>query len=521
MSPPTSRQVSPVMLQLHLNGKPRQSPLCAQLGAMLAQLPPAQMRSSVRGQPRAPLCGMGVCQECRVQVNGQQALACQTLCAPDQSINTRTALLDSNAEPQALAEAQDCELLIIGTGPAGLHAALAAAPSGMRITLLDDNPAAGGQIWRQGREVAPPLARLLDELGRHANVRWLQGLRVVGRAGAQALLVEGAEQGYVLHYQRLVLCTGARELLLPFPGWTLPGVTGAGALQALIKGGLPVRGQRIVLAGSGPLLLAAAATARAAGARVQLIAEQAPWAALREFGAGLWRHPAKAWQALRLLQSGYQADTLVREAHGTLQLEAVTVERQGRLEFMPCERLACGFGLVPNVELGQLLGCTLAEHGGLHTDAQLQTSVPHIWAAGECTGHSGAELAAAQGQLAGLSAAGVSQPQDQAARLQRRLQQGLAWSQRVREHFALSDAVRQLARSNTLLCRCEDVPLSAVLPFDDWISAKLQTRCGMGACQGRICGAAARTLLGWQVPAPRQLLGPVRLSTLASVPPQE
>ena len=160
-----------------------------------------------------------------------------------------------------------CDLLIIGAGPAGMAAALAAAPSGMRIVVVDDNPAPGGQIWRDGPGVQlPTLARQYREgLARHSNIEVLSGTRVVGlgdrvHAGdAPTLILENATRGWTQHAGRTILCTGARELLLPFPGWTLPGVTGAGGLQALIKGGVEVRGRRIVIAGTGPLLLAAAA----------------------------------------------------------------------------------------------------------------------------------------------------------------------------------------------------------------------------------------------------------------------
>ena len=169
------------------------------------------------------------------------------------------------------------DILIVGAGPAGMAAALAAAPSGARIAVLDDNPAAGGQIWRDGPQAhLPALAREhRRSLEAQANIELLPASRVVALAGPQALLVEDSEQGRVIEYTKLILCTGARELLLPFPGWTLPGVTGAGGLQALIKGGLPVAGERIVIAGSGPLLLASAATARDNGARVLHILEQA------------------------------------------------------------------------------------------------------------------------------------------------------------------------------------------------------------------------------------------------------
>ena len=259
--------------------------------------------------------------------------------------------------------AERCDLLIVGAGPAGMAAAIAAAPSGMAITVVDDNIHPGGQIWRDGPGVQlPPLARQhRDALARHPHIRLLCGTRVVGLGGpaapgdAPALLLEDAERGWVQHCHRLILCNGARELLLPFPGWTLPGVTGAGGLQALIKGGLSVKGQRIVVAGTGPLLLAAADTARKAGAQVIRIAEQAPWQALAAFTLQLPRWPAKALQASTLLNRHWRTSSHVLQALGQGQLASVQMQRGTQQETLACDRLACGFGLVPNTQMGQLL----------------------------------------------------------------------------------------------------------------------------------------------------------------------
>ena len=153
---------------------------------------------------------------------------------------------------------EDFDLLIIGAGPAGMAAALAAAPSGLRIGVIDDNPLPGGQIWRDGVHAHLPAnaRRHRAALAAAQNIQLFTATRVVAIAGPQQLLLEDGERAWRARYAKLFLCTGARELLLPFPGWTLPGVTGAGGLQALIKGGVPVAGERLVIAGSGPLLLA-------------------------------------------------------------------------------------------------------------------------------------------------------------------------------------------------------------------------------------------------------------------------
>lgn len=420
-----------------------------------------------------------------------------------------------------------CDILIIGAGPAGMAAALAAAPSGAAITLVDDNPEAGGQIWRDGPGASlPPLARQHREaLARHTNITLLRGTRVVGlgdapTAGdAPTLLLEDAERGWAQHSRRLILCTGARELLLPFPGWTLPGVTGAGGLQALVKAGLPVQGQRIVVAGTGPLLLAAAATAAKAGAQVVRVAEQAGWRALAGFAMQLPRWPAKAMQALTLLQPQLRAGSHVLEARGDGQVQAVRLRTPSGEESIACERLACGFGLVPNTHLGQMLGCTLGgplSHGlGLQVDAQMCTSVANVYAAGECTGFGGSERALAQGTLAGHAAANHTTP---VQALQATLRRWEGFAQALQHSFALDDALKTLARPDTLVCRCEDVPHAELVRRSGWIDAKLHTRCGMGACQGRICGAATQQLFGW-TPAPaRHLLAPARIATLAAAP---
>ena len=150
---------------------------------------------------------------------------------------------------------QSCDVLVVGGGPAGIAAATRAAERGLKTVLVDDNLQLGGQIWRA------PAGRPL-ELNRQATV-WIDKLkdskatihlenRVVARVSERQVLVEGKSGAKEISYGDLIIATGARERFLPFPGWTLPNVTGAGGLQALVKGGLPVSRKKIVVAGSGP-----------------------------------------------------------------------------------------------------------------------------------------------------------------------------------------------------------------------------------------------------------------------------
>ncbi len=412
-----------------------------------------------------------------------------------------------------------CDILIIGAGPAGLAAALAAAPSGASIAIVDDNPAPGGQIWRDGPAAHLPRAarQLRDAVAAFGNVRIFSATRVVAASAAQTLLLEDADHGWHITWRKLILCLGARELLLPFPGWTLPGVTGAGGLQALVKSGMPVAGERIAIAGSGPLLLAAAATARKAGAQVLQIAEQASLAAVAGFAAQLWRWPGKAVQALALASPRYATSTRIVAALGQDQVESVRLQQGARVWELACDRVACGFGLVPNVQLAQLLGCGLAvDASGVQSiavDALQATSLPHVYAAGECTGFGGSERALAQGRIAGYAAVGDTAAAQQHAPERARWD---SFARQLQHSFALQPQLKQLPAADTVVCRCEDVRFEQLTPCSGWTDAKLHSRCGMGACQGRVCGAATQFLLGWTPPAPRVPLVPARIGTLAA-----
>jgi NADPH-dependent 2,4-dienoyl-CoA reductase/sulfur reductase-like enzyme len=404
------------------------------------------------------------------------------------------------------------DLLIIGAGPAGMAAALAAAPSGARIVLLDDNPLPGGQIWRDGPQASLPdqARQMREQLQACSNIRRHAGTRVIACAGPKELLVEDADRGWLIGYDLLILCTGARELLLPFPGWTLPGVTGAGGLQALIKGGLPVHDERLVIAGSGPLLLASAATAKHNGAQVLRIAEQASTAAVAGFAAQLPRWPHKLMQSFALFDRHYRTGTHVLAALGSTRLEGVRLKQQGKIVELECDRLACGFGLIPNTQLGQALGCELAEQA-LAVDAWQTTSRADHYAAGECTGFGGSELALVEGAIAGHAAVGNTHA---ARALWPRRARWQGFAKALNHAFTLDPQLKSLAQADTLVCRCEDVPYSALAGHTNWREAKLASRCGMGACQGRVCGGALQHLFGWQPSAPRPPFSPARIETL-------
>lgn len=473
-------------------------------------------RTSIRGEPRGPLCGMGTCFECRLSIDGELVRSCR---APaERSPNGSS---QNGMRPGSMRAAQPRELLVdiavIGGGPAGLAAAASAGASGRRVALIDDNPDTGGQIWRRdGAAERGSEARRWHSACEDARVHFERGATLFDAPNRHELWIEAPSGPLRVRAERLILATGSRELFLPFPGWTLPGVVGAGGLQALAKTGFDVSGRRIVIAGSGPLLLAVAAHVRKKGAEVVVVAEQAPRRALARLGLELLGHPQKLRELGRLERALFGVPRHYRSfpsaAHGSDKLEAVTLVHSGRPERIRCDVLAVGFGLVPEVALGVHLGCAL-ELGALQVDALQATSVDRVFAAGECTGIGGAELAVLEGRIAGLAAA---ERTEDAKKLWRARERGRRFSAALTRAFRLRGELRSLASDDTVICRCEDVPLGAVRRYETPRYAKLQTRLGMGPCQGRVCGPALEFLLGWPSPQPRSPFFPTSLEAFAA-----
>ncbi|QNP69200.1 FAD-dependent oxidoreductase [Streptomyces roseirectus] len=451
-------------------------------------------------------------------------------------------------------------LAVIGAGPAGLAATLAAAARGVRVTLVDAGQGPGGQFWRQP---APELRARRPQALHHQWRTWKRlrtGLDTHLTAGRVTYLtdhhvwcVERESAGFTVHAllgpeqerpvsvraDGVLLATGGYEKVLPFPGWTLPGVITAGGAQAMLKGGLVLPGRTAVVAGTGPLLLPVATGLASAGARVVAVVDSTdPRAFVRRAGV-LVREPTKlaegAGYAARLLRYGVKAVMChaVLEAHGTERLEGVTVaalDRRGRpvpggTRYITCDTLAVSHGLLPHTDLADGLGCGL-DGSAVRVDAEQRTDVPGVWAAGEATGIGGATLSLAEGHIAGRSAA---------ARLRGILPDPASWAPaartrtRLRTFFTALDSVytpparwAEQVTDDTVVCRCEEVTAGAVreavggLGAGDLRTVKLLTRAGMGWCQGRVCEAGVAGVAGCPpTPGRRLLARPVPLGVLA------
>ncbi len=438
-------------------------------------------RTSVSGAPRGPLCAMGTCFECRATIDG---------------VEHRRSCLDSGAEPAKL-ESDRFDIAVAGGGPAGIAAAVRASEAGKRVVVLDSGARAGGQIWR-GRfpRAAPGRRREVARRPRTLPRRRRDGRR---RPRDLARIPDRGSTGKRSRRAR----RGTRRAGERRPR-AVPSVSRLDASERLRNrrraGAREVRrvvpGKRVVLAGSGPLLLPAAATLSKGGANVVLVAEQAPAARIAFFAAGLWRSPRLWADAARYRRAfapaRYAPGTWAVEAQGKDRISEVLLTNGRRRWTEACDVLCTGYGLVPNTELARLLGCEM-DGEAVTVDALQETSVPGVFCAGEPTGVGGVDLAILEGEIAGACAAGEAPPDALlASRLRLR-----GYSRRLDRAFRLRSELREMASPDTIVCRCEDVRLGELDPAWSPRQAKLYTRAGMGPCQGRVCGPALAFHFGW------------------------
>jgi NADPH-dependent 2,4-dienoyl-CoA reductase/sulfur reductase-like enzyme len=425
-----------------------------------------------------------------------------------------------------MVESLRADVLVVGAGPGGLAAAVHAAEAGAKVLVVDARGAPGGQIWRNGAAdgLAPEAAKWIAR-ARDARVRFVFDAEVFDAPSARKLWASTPEGVVSLQGDQLILATGARERFLPFAGWDRPKVMGVGALQALCKEGFDLRGQRVVLAGSGPLLMAVGADLQARGAESVKLIEQAPRARVWKLLPRLVRHPGKLGQAARFgiklppgsIRYGSWIESAVARPDG-FELRLAGKSAGDRLE---ADVVGCAFGLIPETALAESLGCESRVEGvdegesvRIVVDAEQRTSVAGVFAVGELCGIGGVECSLAEGAVAGEVAAGRRHGLE---KLQKAVSKARDFGLALGRSYALDPRLKQLPREDTILCRCEGVRASVARGFDDLRTAKLQTRCGMGPCQGRVCGPAFEFLTdARERSAPRAPIVPTSLCDLAT-----
>ncbi|WP_305787143.1 NAD(P)/FAD-dependent oxidoreductase [Symbioplanes lichenis] len=454
------------------------------------------------------------------------------------------------------------EVVVIGGGPAGMAAALAAHRRGARVVLIEASDDVGGQYWRH----LPAARATADEHELHHGWNRFQTFRnalrdieVVcdghvwsvdrrdGRPPRVHVLVGPADgqrrEARTFEPDALVIATGAHERTLPFPGWDLPGVYTAGAAQALAKGERVAVGRNVLVAGSGPFLLPVVSSLIRTGARVAGVLEAAgPVQLARGWGSKPWRLAKAGAKGAELAgyvrdlarhRVPYRTGRAVVAAHGTDRVESVTISRlDGNWSPIPgtdsriaVDAVCVSHGFVPRSELAIAAGCR-ATNGIVDVDGNQLTSVPGVFSAGELTGIGGVDLALAEGEIAGAAAAGYAPP-PAAARARDTFRE---FAKRLETAHGIRPGWQSWVDDSTLVCRCEDVTAgelratAAMTGTRGLRSLKLTTRAGLGICQGRTCGRAVEELAAGPAglldagrTAHRPIATPVRLGELASL----
>ena len=468
--------------------------------------------------------------------------------------------------------AQHYDLLVVGAGPAGLSAAARAAELGVSVLLADENPAPGGQIYRavttstvsdrailgedywKGAGIVARLEKSAATYAPGCTIWSIAGAELETEAGQFEIGLSLGGRARIIHARRVILATGAQERPFPIPGWTLPGVMTAGAAQIALKSAGIVPSGRTVIAGCGPLLYLLAGQLAAAGAEIVAVLDTTPkrnWMAAVAAMPDFLRSPylakglklmAKARRSLRFLNGVTDL-----AAEGSDRVTAIRATRGSASETIPCDTVLLHHGVIPSVNLANAAGCahefdTLQHCWTPKLDDWFSSSVPGIAIAGDGAGIGGAESAALRGEIAGLDAARQLGRIDTARRdqLAAPLRAELVLTLRGRRFLDLlyrpAPQFLAPAANDTIVCRCEEVTAGQVRDAAKRLGVtgpnqmKAFLRCGMGPCQGRMCGPTVVELIGQErnlTPAEvgyyrlRPPVKPVTLAELASLPQTE
>lgn len=455
------------------------------------------------------------------------------------------------------------DVAIVGAGPGGLGCAVEAARLGLSAVVIDEQDEPGGQIYRAVERVAESRPGDLEVLGadyahglelahafRASGAAYLPGATVWNLGRDRSLVVSQNGRSRQVRAGYVVIAAGAMERPVPIPGWTLPGVMTAGAAQILLKSAGMVPDGPVVIAGSGPLLFLVASQLVATGAEVKAVLETTP---ITNYLAAAWKLP-QALLAAGYLIKGFRSIAALNRAGvpvlrnvralsalGDRMLTGVRFEKGGRDQKIDASLLLLHEGVVANVQLTRMIECR-------HTWNERQrcwrpalddwgnTDAEGIGVAGDCGGIAGARMAEIGGRLIALEAARVlgkltTEARDRAAAPIRA---------EARRHAAIRPFLDTLYRPSndvavpadgTLVCRCEevraaDIRQAVAIGCLGPNQVKSFLRCGMGPCQGRVCGLVVSEIIAAARGVPVDAVGayrvrpplkPVPLSELAAL----
>lgn len=423
--------------------------------------------------------------------------------------------------------------VIVGAGPAGIRAAERLVRAGLRPIVLDEGQRAGGQIYRRpliddgrsyrsryGSEAGKAQrlhqtfeALLPDVDYRPETLVW--NISAPERGNQLDVLSSGVHRQ--IGFSQLILCTGATDRVLPFPGWTTPGVYTLGAAQTALKAQGCTIGDRVVFMGSGPLLYLVAWQYMKAGARVEAVLDTAPVTSKRHL-LSLAVHAPRIvalglFYGLQLQLAGVKIRYGVRPEAVlcTSRIEGLRYRRRtlrgDAVETIACDALAYGFALRPETQLADLAGCRFRfderDRGWLpERDLLGRTSRADVYVAGDGSGIAGADAAEISGELAAMALLeDTGRASADAERLVAAREAILCQRDILERAFPFPDDWFETVPDETTLCRCEEITVAegrrAITSgsITEINRLKALSRVGMGRCQGRMCSAAATELL--------------------------
>jgi thioredoxin reductase len=453
------------------------------------------------------------------------------------------------------------DVAVVGLGPAGMTAAVELAGMGLSVAVFDENVRPGGQIYRQDppefKSTPGDAVALKDRDGRQLIARFNQAAEVLkvyqdtviwGIFDGHRLTFNCDQGSDIVTFKKLVLCEGACERVVPFPGWTLPGVLTLGGLQRFILHQHLLPGQRMVLSGSGPLLLAVAAELLKAGAKGLTVCEASSF----KGAAGLMRELSTQQgllpEALSYLLALARWRTLIHRsraviaARGNGRVEEVDIARldvnwkpvPGSRKTLPVDVVGLGFGFQPMARLCRMAGCalvfdTIQRAFRPVVDTFMRTSVTDVYAAGDSTGIGGAKMAAVDGRIVACHIA-AELGRISASDLDRRfhplylekLKIG-RYIARLERMFTPRRGIYDMVTDDTVVCRCEeatagDIRTAVRNKHFNLNAIKKRTRLGMGPCQGKTCETTAAEL-ALRAGAPLPDLGSLNIRTPVSPVP--
>ncbi len=517
------------------------------------------------GAPRGPYCGMGVCHDCLVTIDGRAGMrGCLTKVEAGMAVERQAASgvplsrsADLAAVPDGSIPEEAVDLLVVGAGPGGLAAAQVAAGAGASVLVVDERPAPGGQYFKQPAVAGTAADRQAFQGA--SLIRAVRDLAVEIRSETLAWgafredeklvvgLIRHGRASYVLP-KILIIASGAFERPAIFPGWTLPGVMTTGACQTLLRSYGTSPGRKILVAGNGPLNLQVACELLRAGSAVAAVAEAAsppsarPATALKLLAADPRLAATGLRQLAMLRRHGvpvHWRHRLVRVEGGERAERAIIADALGRERSYAIDAVCVGEGFDPASELARLLGCAHAipagaAHAEVVRDDNGATSLVDVFVVGEAGGFGGASIAMEQGRLAAAEALRrIGRPASRQSEAQtlRRLARHRRFQRALWSAFAAPPAGLSRAGEDTIVCRCEALSLGHLRQtvetqnVGDVATLKRLTRAGMGRCQGRYCSASLAELVGLpareaDLLAPQMPLRPVPIASLCVEKPE-